>query len=118
MAIKGSPSDVARIGAEIAYTVAVEKLGLQNVIMHDPSQGGADLITKDGSVVIEARMFQRTSTQVQPMLNTVIQGELTQMVERILFDFNKNTSAKTGYVIFSYVDNSNAIHTIVLEVLK
>jgi hypothetical protein len=118
MAIKGSPSDVARIGAEIAYTVAVEKLGLQNVIMYDPSQGGADLITKDGSVVIEARMFQRTSTEVQPTLNAIIQGELTQMVEKVLSDFSKYTSAKTGYVIFSYVDNSNAIHTIVLEVLK
>jgi hypothetical protein len=118
MATAGSPSDVARIGAEIAYTVAVEKLGLKDVIMYDPSRAGADLITKDGNVVIEARMFQRTSTQVEPMLNDIIKGELIQMVEKIQSDFKAYDSAQIGYVIFSYVDNSGMIHTIVLEVQK
>jgi predicted mannosyl-3-phosphoglycerate phosphatase (HAD superfamily) len=86
--------------------------------MYDPSQGGADLITKDGNVVIEARMFQRTSTEVQPEVNGIIQVQLAQMVEKIRSDFKAYDSAQIGYVIFSYVDDSGMIHTIVLEVQK
>ena len=118
MATTGSPSDVARIGAEIAYTVAVEKLGLKNVVMIDPSQPGPDLYTSGRTVVIEARMLQRTVGEFGTDQFADIQKQLIQMVDTIGKDFEKNPTAQVGYVVFSYVDNDKSIHVIVLEVSR
>jgi hypothetical protein len=51
-----------RLGAEIAYAVAIDKLGLTNVIIGEPSQGGPDLWTQDQTVVLEARFLTISSS--------------------------------------------------------
>ncbi len=118
IAYEGSKNDVGRIGAEIAYTVAIQKLDLTSVIMEDPSQGGPDLHTSDGKVVIEARMLQRTLGESDEQMKSEIKTQLNQMVGRLNgLDFNAFPLAQVGYAVFTYIDGSG-IHTIVLEVLK
>ena len=121
MAYEGGTNDVGRIGAEIAYTVATQKLGLENVVMQDPSLGGADLFTPGHDVVIESRMLQRTMGQSGNAIKDDVTGELNQMVGRLNSDFQyyekQGTRPTAGYAIFTYIVDQNTIKTIVLEVL-
>jgi hypothetical protein len=57
-AMAASSDNVAkgRIGAEIAYTVATQQLGLQDVIINEISSPGNDLHTADNTVMIQARV--------------------------------------------------------------
>ena len=41
MVNSGDTYDLARVGAEIAYTVGQEGFGLQNIQLNEPSEGGA-----------------------------------------------------------------------------
>ena len=59
MAHSSDTYSIGRIGAEIAYTIATEKFGLNDVEINEVSQGGVDLITADGSAVIQARLLMR-----------------------------------------------------------
>jgi hypothetical protein len=107
---------IGRVGAEIAYNVATQKFGLDDVIINEVSQGGTDLITGDGTVVIQARLLMRTTAENPSDLRTDVSTNLQQMVNKILEDFDNNHSATTGLVIFSYADNQGYIHTIILVV--
>lgn len=116
IAHQGDKNEVSRIGAEIAYTVATERLGLENVVMEDPSQPGADLYTLDGKTVIEARFLQRTQTETGTALSGDLQKQLTQMVGKLNSDFRASKTANNGYAILSYLNGQGAIQTIILEV--
>ncbi len=106
-----------RLGAEIAYTVA-GKLGIKGVVLQDPALGGADLFTKDGLVVIEARMLTDTDGAPMPQIRAELRDQLNQMLGRLNSDFGYYKSAKTGYAILSYLDAQGSIRTIVLQVLN
>ena len=98
--------------------MATERLGLSDVVLPDPSRGGPDLSTKDGTVVIEARMLASTEAANPSQLATTLQEQLNQMTGRLNSDFARYPPGSRGYAILSYADNSGAIHTIVIEVLK
>ncbi len=121
MAYNGGTDDVARIGAEVAYTVATNKLGLKDVIMQDPAAGGADLCTPGYKVVIESRMLQRTIGESGKTLASDIARQLNQMVGRLNSDFyyyeGQGFKPTAGYAIFTYVADQNTIKVIVLQVL-
>lgn len=121
MAYEGGTNDVGRIGAEIAYTVTTQKLGLENVVMQDPSEGGADLYTPGHKVVIESRMLQRTIGESGAALNNDITEQLNDMVARLKSDFHyyeeQGSRPTAGYAVFTYIVDQNTIKTIVLEVL-
>ena len=119
MAYHGQSEDVARIGAEVAYTVARGKLGLSDVVMNDPSEGGSDLYTPGHKVVIEARMLQRTVYEPIEGRNLDLSDQLKQMVGRLHSDFSyyKSSTPTAGYAILTYIADQNTIKTIVLKVL-
>ena len=52
MIFEGTAYDHGRVGAEIAYTVGKIRYGLQDLVIREPSKGGADLITQDRTVVV------------------------------------------------------------------
>ena len=116
MAYHGSMSDVGRIGAEIAYSVAKDKLGLKDVVMNEPARPGADLFTKDGKVVMQARMLQRTADASIGQIKTDIETELKGLIEQLGTDFDNHHEVTTGFAILSYIDIEGSIKTIVLEV--
>ena len=109
---------VGRVGAEVAYTVDTQKLGLTDLIMQDPSASGPDLFTKDGKVFVEARMLSQTSGASQAQLTKPLQTELQSMVGRLQSDFGVYKTASYGYVILSYLDQQGAVETIILKVLR
>src|SRR2546422_3622869 len=114
---RGSKYDVGRIGAELAYTVGTDKLGLKDIVLVEPSQGGKDLYTLDGKVVFQARMLSATPTTASAV-NDLLKGELTQMVDKLRNeDFKYNPSAVAGYVVLSYIDIDNTVKVVVVEVL-
>ena len=116
MAYHGSSNDVGRIGAEIAYSVAKEKLGLKDVLMNEPARPGTDLFTKDGKVVMQARMLQRTADETSGQMGTDVETQLMALIGQLGIDFKNHTEATAGYAILSYIDSDGVIKTIVLEV--
>jgi len=121
MAYTGSTNDVGRIGAEIAYTVATQKLGLKNVFMDEPNSGGADHYTPGHKEIVEARMLSRTQDKTGPAVDADISEQLNNLVTRLDGDFEhfreQGMSPTAGYAILTYVEDQNTIKTIVLEVL-
>jgi len=113
---QGATYDLGTLGAEIAYTAGTERFWLQNLILHEPSEGGADLNTLDKTTFIQARLVDLSNLPPDGVV-PAIQGELTEMVPQLQRDFanNKNT-ATMGYAIISYVDNQHLIRTIIVQV--
>src|SRR5437899_3493465 len=102
MAYHGSMSDVGRIGAEIAYSVAKDKLGLKDVVMNEPARPGADLFTKDGKVVMQARMLQRTADASIGQIKTDIETELKGLIEPVGTDLGTHHEANKWSAIRRY----------------
>lgn len=114
----GTTYDSGRLGAEIAYTIAKEKLGLEDVVMNEPSQTGTDLYTTDGQVVIQARLLTATQEFASDGVQIAVDRQLVDLISQLRQDFRDHAQATTGYAILSYVDNDNVVKTIVLEVPK
>ncbi len=114
---QGSKYDSGRIGSEVAYAVAKDKLGLKDVIMMEPAKGGKDLYTKDRQVVIQARMLRMNDQSAGRSWREKFERELNQMVWKLVKqDFPYNPWANIGYAILSYSDEMGLITSIVLKV--
>jgi hypothetical protein len=104
MVNSGSKYDLARIGAEIAYTVSQKEFGVENIQLNEPSQGGADLISADKSVTIQTRMLGSPSSLAPAQLHDTLSFEMNDLAKKLQSDFDKNSSARIGYAILSYLD--------------
>lgn len=106
-----------RLGAEIAYTISKERLGLEDVILREPSTGGRDLYTTDGKHIIQARLL----TDPNPLgenLRRTLKTQLNRLVRKLHQDFRYNSSASTGYAILSYLDPGSHAVKAVISVIK
>jgi hypothetical protein len=115
MRTDGSKYDAGRLGAEIAYTVAHEKLGLKGLVLEEPAKVGRDLYTADGKVSIQARLIRETQTLTGKDLNDELAFQLRQMTAELKYDFENHPSTQVGYAILSYIDSTNSIRTIIVE---
>jgi len=110
--------DIGIVGSEIAYTVGERNLGLQAIDMPPVSQGGADLYTADGGAIMQARMLAHPLA-LGDDLQTVLTGQLSQMVNKLGTDFDHHPGATTGYAVLSYVDpTTGVVKTLVAVVPK
>src|SRR2546422_843994 len=118
MIFQGTAYDHGRVGAEIAYTVGKVKYGIQDLVIREPSMGGADLITQDRTVVMQARFIQDFGQFPGKTIQQALQNQLGELVSKLGQDFENNHSVVVGYAILSYVDPSqpNVIKTIVAEI--
>ncbi len=105
-----------RLGAEVAYAVAKNRLGLSDVVIEEISKGGKDLYTVDGKVVIQARLLTQTKALSTDEVNGILRAQLNDLVTKLKQDFRYNQSATTGYAFLSYLDNDGVLKTIVVEI--
>ncbi|MDA4118687.1 MAG: hypothetical protein OK455_10125 [Thaumarchaeota archaeon] len=119
MVNSGDKYDLARVGAEIAYTVSQQEFGVENVQLNEPSQGGADLASGDGTVTIQARMLGAPSALSPANLQTTLSHEINDLAGKVQTDFKENSSARTGYAILSYLDpTTKTIVTLIAVIQK
>jgi len=112
----GNTYDTGRLGAEIAYVVGTSKLGLKDLILVEPSKGGRDLYTRDGTVAIQARfLIQRLPVD---QFRTAIQNALVDLTSKLQQDYENQDKMVQGYAILSYVDTDGTVKSIILEVPK
>src|SRR3989441_1429622 len=112
----GNTYDTGRLGAEIAYMVATSKLGLKDLILVEPSKGGRDLYTRDGTVAIQARfLIQRLPAD---QFKTAIENALVDLTGKLQQDYENQDKMIRGYAILSYVDIDGTVKSIILEVPK
>lgn len=108
----GGTTEQGRLGAEIAYVVADEDLGLKGIVLPDPVQGGRRLYPQDNSVAIQAR-FLKSLGWYQ---DATIQNQLLKLATKLQQDYANQPSMRDGYAILSYVDMDGMVKTIILEV--
>jgi len=119
MVNSGSKYDLARVGAEIAYTVCQQEFGVEDIQLNEPSQGGADLISGDKHVTIQARMLGFPSALSPTNLESTLNFEMNDLAGQVKDDFSKNPSATTGYAVLSYLDpTTKTLVTLVAEIPK
>lgn len=111
----GVPYDLARIGVEIAYKVGSENLGINDLVINEPSQVGPDLISEDGTVVMQARFLKVTNLYSEQQLEDALQQNLQDMNVELKYDFRLYHS-QLGVIVLSYVSGSGVVNTIVIEV--
>jgi hypothetical protein len=116
--LHGGNYHLGRIGAEVAYTIANEVLSMKGVVLNEPSQGGKDLFTTDGRVVIQTRLLARTWYETTEQLGRDLHSELTKLVQKLGQDFRYNPSAVLGYAILTYARRFRAPRSIVLEISR
>jgi len=104
MVNSGNNYDLARVGAEIAYTVAQQKFGIERIQLNEPSERGADLISGDKTVTIQARMLGSPSALSPTNLEATLDFEMNNLAGQIQKDFSKNSSAQVGYAVLSYLN--------------
>jgi hypothetical protein len=107
-----------RIGAEIAYRVARMRLGLNSVILEEPSRGGKDLYTIDRRVMIQARLLRKSIDKNSNPFGLAALEELEKMARKLRQDFRYNKEMEIGYAILSFLQASGIIHTYVLELRR
>ncbi|TLX98211.1 MAG: hypothetical protein E6K96_00990 [Thaumarchaeota archaeon] len=112
----GNTYDTGRLGAEIAYVEGTSKLGLKDLILVEPSKGGRDLYTRDGTVAIQARfLIQRLPAD---QFKTAIQNALVDLTGKLQQDYENQDKMIRGYAMLSYVDTDGTVKSIILEVPK
>jgi len=93
-----------RIGSEIAYAIASHELGLNDLILKDPSEGGADMMTRDGRIVFESRLVTITEAMSSDLIERQILFQVSQLKTRLQSDLSFYRTAIAGYAFLSYVD--------------
>lgn len=114
MLSQGDRYDSARLGAEIAYVVATEKLGLNEVVMHEPSSGGNDLETSERTAIIQARLLTSTKDPSQDM-QAKLKADLGQMAKKVHDGFRLYPRAAV-YAILTYIDLDRTARAVVVTV--
>jgi hypothetical protein len=79
----GGTYALGRLGSENAYVTSDTQLGLKNIIIEEPSQGGRDLYTLDNTVAVQARIVVHISPD---KLEKTIQTQLLSLVNKLKED--------------------------------
>ena len=79
----GNAYDHGIIGAEVAYAIASRMLMTDQLLMREPAMGGSDLVSRDGSTAVEARMLAGVSQKDSTYFKTEVRPHMQQMVGRL-----------------------------------
>jgi hypothetical protein len=112
MEFQGTAYDHGRLGAEIAYAAAKDLLRRSDIVIAEPSRGGKDLYSKDGRVVIQARMLVRTRDFTPSRRKSEVSRNLKNLLTKLNQDFHYNDSASCGLAVLTFVDGSGIIKII------
>jgi len=106
-----------RLGSEIAYSIASRELGFANLILNDPSDGGADMMTRDGAAIFENRLVTITGAMSHNTLEQQILFQLSRLKTRLESDLRFYRLARVGYAFLSYVERDE-LRTMMFEMRR
>lgn len=106
-----------RIGSEVAYSVAIRELNFERLILNDPSEGGADMLTEDERVVFEDRLVTITGAMSKEALERQIVFELGRLKARLRSDLAFYRTAEAGYAFLSFI-GLDGLGTMMFELTK
>lgn len=92
-----------RIGSEVAYSIATRELDFEHLILNDPSEGGADMMTGDGKVLFENRLVTITEVMSREALVRQIVFEIGRLKARLRSDLAFYRTAEVGYASLSFI---------------
>jgi hypothetical protein len=106
-----------RIGSEVAYSIAARELDFGRLILNDPSDGGADMMTEDGKVLFENRLVTITEAMSSQALERQIVFEIGRLKTRLRSDLEFYQAADAGYAFLSFI-GADGLGTMMFELMK
>jgi hypothetical protein len=106
-----------RIGSEIAYAIACRHMGRDRLVLNDPSEGGADMMSRNREIVFENRLITVTRGMSAGSLERQVIFQLEQLKTRLLSDLLYYDGSRIGYISLSFLD-SEGLRTLVWEMRK
>ena len=106
-----------RLGSEIAYSIARNHMGIEDLTLNDPSEGGADMMSRDGRIIFENRLLTITGSMPAKLLERQVEFQLGRLRARLKSDLSYYNAARLGYVSLSYIE-SGELRTDVFEMKK
>ena len=103
--------ETGRVGAEVAYSILKTKLGICDLVIHEPGRGGPDLQTRDGRILAESRFI----VQVEPsQLESQVLKDLAQMTRKTRREFRRNPDSEVGYTVITFFE-AGKINSLAIE---
>lgn len=93
-----------RLGAEIAYAILVKNLGLDDMVLVEPSIGGKDLYTSDRTILVQARLLTKPGPLQPRRIRRTLRIQLYRLIRKLREDFAHNPNSEVGYAILSYLN--------------
>ena len=94
----GTAYDHGIIGAEIAYSIASKLLMNNRLLIMEPAMRGSDIVSRDGSVAVEARMLAGSKPRTPSYINHEVVPHIKQMIGRLRWGLSKK-SFKRGIAV-------------------
>ncbi len=92
-------------------------MGFDNLILNDPSEGGADMSTTDGRILFENRLLTITGAMDRHLIERQVQFQLGKLMARLSSDLVYYRKAERGYAFLSFVENGG-IETMMFEMTR
>ncbi|MDG6982686.1 MAG: hypothetical protein JRM74_04455 [Nitrososphaerota archaeon] len=94
----GSAYDHGTIGAEVAFSIASEMLMNDHLLIMEPAMKGSDIISRDRSVAIEARMLAGSRARTPSYIQHEVVPHFKQMLGRLRWGLSQK-AFKRGIAI-------------------
>ena len=114
--LDGSREDLERIGVEVGYTVAQQKFGIKDLVISE-SPRGLELYPRDGGAILKTKTVDLR--KVTPDKRLQMQTQIVNdMVARVNAELAASSSARVGYVLFSYFEEDKVLKMDIVEIPK
>jgi hypothetical protein len=94
-----------RLGAEIAYALSVKILGLDDMVLVEPSIGGKELYTSDKRILVKARLLTKPGPLKPGRIRRTLRIQLCRLIRKLKEGFAYNPDAIAGYATLSYMNS-------------
>lgn len=110
----GSTYRAGLLGAEIAYAIALHRVGQEAIVIEEPSRGGKDLYSSNGLTTFQVRLLTSVNNLEDSV--DVVRRELSRLISKLKQDFYYGPKICRGFAILSFVDFDGTIKSLVLRV--
>lgn len=89
MLTHGSAYDHGTVGAEVAFSIASKMLMNDQLLILEPAMRGSDIVSRDGSIAVEARMLAGSKPRTPSYISHEVVPHFKQMLGRLRWGLSK-----------------------------
>ncbi len=112
--LDGSEQDLARIGVELGYTVAQQKLGLKDLVIAETARG-LELYPRDRATLLKTRMLDMRKTAPEKRTQRLLEA-VNQMAIVLIEGLTSRSAPAVGFGFISHFGEDKAVKMEILEI--